>query len=164
MPTMINPQTRRPRFSVTKSYGHELGLSACFRQPRAESHCRFLHGYAMAVKLTFSTVCLDENGWVIDFGALKPVKAMITELFDHKMLIAADDPELDYIASLAGMGLADVIVLENGVGCERFAAHIASTIHSNAVSWFGINVAARVSLDSVEVREHGGNSGIWSNA
>ena len=32
----------------TKTYGHEEGLSCCFRQWRAtHSHCRLLHGYAL---------------------------------------------------------------------------------------------------------------------
>ena len=38
----------------TKTYDHNEGLSCAFRQWRAEdSHCRFIHGYAIAVSLTF---------------------------------------------------------------------------------------------------------------
>ena len=32
---------------ATKTYGHDLGLSVAFRQWRADSHCRYLHGYAI---------------------------------------------------------------------------------------------------------------------
>jgi 6-pyruvoyltetrahydropterin/6-carboxytetrahydropterin synthase len=39
---------------VKKTYGHELGLSACFRQHRAKSHCRFLHGYPLSFTFTFA--------------------------------------------------------------------------------------------------------------
>ena len=37
----------------TKTYGHNIGLSAVFRQPNADhSHCHFLHGYSLAFKFT----------------------------------------------------------------------------------------------------------------
>jgi 6-pyruvoyltetrahydropterin/6-carboxytetrahydropterin synthase len=52
---------------VKKTYGHELGLSTCFRQHRAKSHCRFLHGYPLSFTFTFAATQRDENGWVIDF-------------------------------------------------------------------------------------------------
>ena len=55
----------------TKKYGHERGLSAAFRQWRAESHCRFMHGYSLEFGFVFGAHELDENNWVVDFGGLK---------------------------------------------------------------------------------------------
>ena len=69
-------------FRSTKTFGHHLGLSACFRQHRAESHCRLLHGYALQIKLTFEADTLDVRNWVVDFGALKPLRKRFEELFD----------------------------------------------------------------------------------
>ena len=38
----------------TKTYGHNIGLSAVFRQPNADhSHCHLLHGYSLQFKFTF---------------------------------------------------------------------------------------------------------------
>ena len=51
----------------------ELG-SCAFRQPRAKSHCRFIHGYRLVAKFWFSCNELDENNWVVDFGSLKGLK------------------------------------------------------------------------------------------
>ena len=34
-------------YRSSKTYGHEIGLSAAFRQWRAQSHCRLIHGYAL---------------------------------------------------------------------------------------------------------------------
>src|SRR5215207_8018651 len=79
-------------YQVTKTYGHERGLSCCFRQPQAQSHCALMHGYAVAVSLTFEAHRL-ENHWVLDFGGLKPVEAWLKWLFDHTLLVACDDPE-----------------------------------------------------------------------
>ena len=109
---------------VVKTYGHDLGLSCAFRQWRADSHCRFLHGYALAVRLEFGANELDDNGWVIDFGALKPVKAWLCDTFDHKLLVAADDPMLADFKALAAKGGAELVIWPEGLGAERFAARV----------------------------------------
>lgn len=141
-------------YKSTKTYGHDIGLSACFRQWRAHSHCRFLHGYALSVHFEFEADELDRNGWVVDFGSLKTLKAMLEETFDHKLLVAADDPYLDEITALAGLGIAQPIVLP-ATGCEAFAKMIFDAtevwLHDNGYS-------PRVRLALVQVREHGANS------
>ena len=85
----------------TKRYGHNIGLSACFRQPHANhSHCRFLHGYSLAFKFTFGCKELDERNWVVDFGGLKPLKKWLEETFDHKVVLDRQDPMLYKFAEL----------------------------------------------------------------
>lgn len=144
-------------YSSTKTFGHELGLSACFRQWRASSHCRFLHGYALSVKLTFECDELDERNWCIDFGGLKYIKEWLQTMFDHTLLVAVDDPHLDEMCALAGLGLADVRVVD-ATGCEAFAELIFDRVDL----WLKDNGhAPRVWLASVEVREHAGNSAIY---
>jgi 6-pyruvoyltetrahydropterin/6-carboxytetrahydropterin synthase len=141
----------------TKTFGHELGLSACFRQHRAQSHCRFLHGYALAVKITFEADTLDVRNWVVDFGSLKSFKAMLENTFDHKLLVAADDPYLDTLRTLQGCGLAEVVVVE-ATGCEAFA----KLIYEYAELWLKDNgYMPRCRVVEVEVREHGANSAIY---
>ena len=72
------------RFFSSKKYGHERGLSAAFRQWRAVSHCRFMHGYSLEFEFVFGTHELDENNWVVDFGSLKNLEAWLRLNFDHK--------------------------------------------------------------------------------
>ena len=143
---------------VKKTYGHEQGLSACFRQFRAKSHCRFLHGYPLSFAFTFAAEKLDENGWVIDFGSLKPLKQWLCDTFDHKLLVAADDPFLDELTGLAGLGLADPLVLP-GVGCESFA-RLAWDWAEGLLESGGYR--PRVTLTEVEVREHASNGVIFT--
>lgn len=144
-------------FLVTKTYGHDLGLSACFRQPQAQSHCRFLHGYPLSFKFTFSAEVLDKNNWVIDFGGLKPVKKFLEDNFDHKLIIAEDDPQFDDLVKLAELRLASINILP-AVGCEAFAQFVFKEISN----WMMIaGHYPRVNLVEVEVREHGGNSAIY---
>lgn len=162
---------------VTKTYGHELGLATTFRQWRAKSHCRFLHGYALSIKLTFTAAILDRNNWVLDFGGLKPVKAWLCETFDHRLLVGEDDPALELLLELGKTRdvrrsdenedwdevgqLAQPLVIPR-VGCEGFASYVADYV----AGWLANEMAAEVDnrglrLVEVEVREHGSNSAIW---
>ena len=56
------------KFKSTKTYGHDLGFSAAFRQWRADSHCKYIHGYALAFRFEFEADELDVRNWVVDFG------------------------------------------------------------------------------------------------
>jgi 6-pyruvoyltetrahydropterin/6-carboxytetrahydropterin synthase len=146
-------------FLSTKEYGHDVGLSCCFRQWRAKSHCNKLHGYALAVKFIFGARQLDHNNWVIDFGGLKTLKAELQDLFDHTLLVAEDDPQLEHFLELQRVKIANVIVVP-AVGCEMFAT-LAFDCGANWLTKNGY--APRVTLVSVEVKEHGANSAIALN-
>lgn len=141
-----------PSYYVTKTYGHEQGLSCCFRQWRADSHCKHLHGYAISVSLTFAATTLDARNWVIDFGSFKPVKQWLHDNFDHVLIVAADDPHWDDLQHLASLGLAKFRCTQ-AVGCEAFAKEIANHV----VDWLSTQTD-RVHLTSVTVQEHAGNA------
>ncbi len=142
------------RHVSTKTYGHETGLSCCFRQWRAASHCMLLHGYALSIRLEFSAEELDERNWVIDFGGLKGLKAWLVGKFDHTTLVARDDPKLEWFQEGARMGVLQ-LVLVDAVGCEA----TARLIYEEATAWLDVNGhSPRVRLDCVEVSEHGANS------
>lgn len=141
----------------TKTYGHNIGLSACFRQPQAHSHCRFLHGYSLQFKFTFAAKELDEKNWVVDFGGLKPLKAWLEDQFDHKVVLDHSDPHMKTFKALEEKGLAELTILD-GVGVEKFASH----------AWRFADTLVRQMTDdrcwcaSVECAEHGANSAIFS--
>lgn len=158
---------------VTKTYGHELGLSATFRQWRAKSHCCFIHGYALGFKVVFAARELDENGWVKDFGGLKPLKAKLVAVFDHRMLVAEDDPHLEVFKALgqhndcnvntiSGLDepLAQVTVVPR-VGCEAFAQMVwdwADQLITDEERARGVH------LVEVECREHAGNAASYTGS
>lgn len=146
-------------FQSTKTYGHEIGLSCAFRQWRAESHCRFIHGYALAFKFVFEADELDYRNWVVDFGGLKALKGILEDNFDHKLIVAGDDPEWDLFKRLHVAGVAQVIMFPDGVGCEK----VAEYTYNVAEQWLhDAGFAPRVRLVSVEVMEHGANSAIYT--
>lgn len=143
-------------YKSTKTYGHEVGLSCAFRQWKAESHCARLHGYALSVKIEFEASELSPEGWVMDFGDLGAVKQALVHNFDHRTVVAVDDPQLDWFQEAQRIGILDLIVLE-AVGCEAFAKFI----HREVAQWLAFAEGTRVKVTSVEVREHGANSAIY---
>ena len=145
-------------FKSTKTFGHELGLSCAFRQWRAtHSHCSKVHGYALSIKLVFEASTLDERNWVMDFGGLKDIKQALVETFDHKLVVAADDPHLELFKIMHKQQVADVVILPR-VGCEAFAQFVGDAIVN---PFLAKTQGDRVKLVSVEVREHGANSAIY---
>ncbi len=170
-------------YQSTKTFGHNLGLSCAFRQWKADSHCHFLHGYALGVKLVFEAVALDARNWVVDFGSLKSLKQMLQDNFDHKTIVSKDDPQITMFRELHAAGVIDMVLVERA-GCEAFAEMIGRytqeiwlvdngyteevTVrrHTGNSPGTGQPMMAdysepRVRLVSCEVREHGANSAIW---
>jgi len=145
------------KYLSTKTYGHNIGLSAVFRQPHADhSHCRFLHGYSLAFKFTFGCDELDHRNWCVDFGGLKPLKAWLEDSFDHKVVIDKADPMMYHLKTLQTVGVAELTIMD-GVGAEKFAEH----------AWRFADKMVREQTNnrcwcvSVECSEHGANSAIY---
>jgi 6-pyruvoyltetrahydropterin/6-carboxytetrahydropterin synthase len=88
----------------------------------------------------------------MDFGGLKQVKKWLEEVFDHKTLVAKDDPHMEWYQEGARRGVLDLVVLDR-TGCEAFAKLILTNVNGIIATW-------RVWAQSVEVREHEGNSAI----
>ena len=141
------------RFFCSKKYGHERGFSAAFRQWRADSHCRFMHGYSLEFEFVFGSNKLDENNWVVDFGSLKPLETWLRQNFDHKTLVAFDDPNFTLFEEMNETEIIDMVSVE-GTGCEMFAK-MAMDYSSDLIQKIYDD---RCWVESVTVREHGANS------
>jgi 6-pyruvoyltetrahydropterin/6-carboxytetrahydropterin synthase len=145
------------KYISTKTYGHNVGLSSAFRQWRADSHCRHLHGYAIKVRFEFESDELDIRNWVVDFGSLKSLKGWLENTFDHKCLVAEDDPHMDWFEEAHRRGIIDMVKVP-ATGCEKFAEMIFEATEV----WLQDNgYAPRVRLRRVEISEHGANSAIF---
>ena len=63
------------------------GFSTVFRQWRAEdTHCKFLHGYAVSFKVWFEGE-LDYRNWVWDFGGMKRAKTKIDGMSAREWIV-----------------------------------------------------------------------------
>lgn len=128
-----------------------------YRQWRADSHCRLLHGYSLSFKFVFMAVDLDARNWVMDFGGLRDLKAQLESQFDHCLLVAEDDPNLIDFQRLDELGLARVRVLP-ALGCEA----LSKLVFDYTAMWLDTaGQAPRVKVMSVEVMEHARNSAVY---
>jgi len=147
------------KFQSTKLFD---GYSTCFRQWKADNtHCKFLHGYAVSFKVWFEGD-LDERNWVFDFGGMKRAENTIngmspkdyfTWLLDHTTIIAEDDPYMNQFLQMHVDGVIQLRVLP-ATGCERFAEYLHTTINN----FLKKETDGRVRAVKVEVYEHERNS------
>lgn len=141
-------------YRSTKLYP-DLGPVA-YRQWRADSHCHLIHGYSLSFKFTFEAATLDARNWVVDFGGLKPLKEMLEESFDHTLLVAEDDPHLDWYMEAQRRGIAKVVAFPR-LGCEA----LAELVFEVTEQWLkDAGYGDRVRLVEVEVLEHAKNSAL----
>ena len=142
-------------YRVTKTYGPERGFSCAFRQWSAKSNCKYLHGYSLGFKIVLESVSLDINNWVYDFGKFTFLEEWLKDNFDHTLLVAKDDPEIDLIKSMH-LKTAKIVELDK-ISCEYFA-ELAFNFIEKSLSDLDIKVV------SVEVSEHDSNSaGFYRN-
>ena len=150
------------RFKSTKLFN---GFTCCFRQWKAvETHCKYLHGYAVSFKVVFEGE-LDHKNWVWDFGGMKRAKNLIDGMqpkawmdymFDHTVVIAKDDPEALMFQSLSDLGVIQLREVE-ATGAEKFAEYVFNKLNK----FVQLETDGRVKISSVEFMENGNNSAIY---
>ncbi len=145
-------------YQIIKTLGPENGFTCAYRQWRAKSDCKYIHGYSLGFRFIMETTELDENSWVYDFGSFKEIRKWVKDNFDHTLLIANDDPEKDFLISFADKKIAKVIEFPD-VGCEKFAEYTYNFVNE----YISSETSGRVKLISVEVFEHGANSAVFKN-
>ena len=131
--------------------------STAFRQWRADSHCKLIHGYRLQCKLWFTADELDDKNWIYDFGGCKEIKNLLEKQYDHTTVVAADDPELDTFKLMSEKGMIDLRIADKGVGIERTAEWVYETTNKFVTE----QTNNRVRVIKVEVWEHEGNSAIY---
>ena len=142
------------------------GFSCCFRQWKAETtHCRFLHGYGVSFRVTFEGD-LDHRNWVWDFGGMKRAKtkidglspkAWMDHMFDHTILVAKDDPELEGFKTMGEQGVAQIRIVP-ATGAEKFVEFIFHKLNN----FVKTETQERVKVVQVEFMEHNKNTAIYS--
>ena len=142
------------KFKSTKRFGP---ISTGHRQWKHKGHCSYVHGYGRYVRLTFEASKLDERGWVMDFGDLKDIKRWIEAEWDHKVLIASDDPLLQQLKELESHGGILLNVLPDGYypGIEESCRYLYDMLSPMIQK----KTNNRVEITRVEIWEHENNSG-----
>ena len=63
------------------------------------------------MKFYFGTDDLDVRNWAADYGGLKELKNVLESQFDHTLLVAEDDPELEFYKEMERRNLAKLTIL-----------------------------------------------------
>ena len=142
------------KYVSTKEY-NQIG-PVVYRQWKADSHCRFVHGYALSFKFYFETDNLDARNWAMDYGGLRPLKDKLEEWFDHTLLVAEDDPEREILLELGKRKIAKITEVEK-TGCEALADFLYEYVNTILLPSYGTEEGSRLWCCCVEVRETDSN-------
>lgn len=145
----MNPK----KFKSTKRF---TGFPCTHRQWKASSHCRYVHGYSREFYFEFEASSLTPEGWVVDFGGLKEVKAFLDQTFDHTFLVSQDDPAMEEFKELDKKGVIMMRVLPNP-GMEGSAQYVYEEASKILKKLYG----DRAWISLVEVRENDKNSAMF---
>jgi len=138
------------KYVSTKEY-HDA-FPVAYRQWKADSHCNLIHGYAFSMKFFFGTNELDVRNWAMDYGGLKELKQLLEDYFDHTLLVAEDDPELETYKLLESTNMAKLTILPR-LGCEGISDMLYKYVNGVYIPNLGAQEASRLWCYRVEVRE-----------
>ncbi len=149
--TLENNQPRTYKYNSTKEYVDKFPVA--YRQWKADSHCNVIHGYSFSMRFFFGTDHLDVRNWVADYGGMGELKQFLDEQFDHTLLVAEDDPHIDWYKEAKKKGIANVITLPK-LGCEGLADQLYKYVNGIFIpDMWGPGEADRLWCFRVEVRE-----------
>ena len=137
-------------FSSSKTFRN---YPCAHRRWQHDGHCAFVHGYSRSFIIWFQASSRTENGFVMDFGQLKEIKAWLTDKFDHTLLLDRDDPLMSQFRTLEDQGACKLTIYDD-VGMEGTACYV----YNHVQDWVQQKTSGRVSVVSVEVRENDKNS------
>lgn len=142
------------------------GFSTVFRQWKADgTHCRFLHGYDIEIRVHFEGE-LDHRNWVWDFGGMKRAQGTIDGynpkewfdyMFDHTTVVAEDDPFIEKFIDMDLKGIIQLRIIPS-VGAEQFAKFVFEKVDTFVKE----ETDGRVYITKVEVAENRKNAASYT--
>jgi 6-pyruvoyltetrahydropterin/6-carboxytetrahydropterin synthase len=142
-------------FTCRKTYPD---IPFAHRQHLHDGHCAWIHGHNWTITLEFGCRERDENGFVVDFGKLKFIRAWMEENLDHACLFNEDDPWRELLVDAAPKVWK--IYLLPRCSSEGIAEHLFGEFSSLLHEHFG----PRVFLVAVEVAEDSRNTAAYRPA
>lgn len=138
------------KYVSTKEYIDAFPIA--YRQWRDDGKCEILHGYALSIKFFFETDELSTRQWAMDYGGLRPLRSQLEEWFDHRLLVAQDDPHKDLFVAMHNAKIAKITEVEH-TGCEAIADFLYEYVNTIFLPNMGTVEANRLWCNRVEVRE-----------
>ena len=149
--TLGSKEPRTYKYNSTKEYVDKFPCA--YRQYKADSHCNVIHGYSFTMRFFFGTDHLDVRNWVADYGGMGELKKFLDDMFDHTLLVAEDEPELEFYKEMEKRKLAKLTVLPK-LGCEGLSDMLYKYVNGVFIpDMWGPGEAERLWCFRVEVRE-----------
>jgi 6-pyruvoyltetrahydropterin/6-carboxytetrahydropterin synthase len=143
-------------YTSTKTFAN---YPCAHRQHRHDGNCALIHGYSRSFHFVFGSQTLDKCGFVVDFGDLGWLKDYLEMMFDHTLLLMADDPLLPQFYELEAAGAATIRLMPFGVGMEGTAQMLCAF----ADEQLRTRTKGRAWVILVEARENDKNSAVYTN-
>lgn len=118
------------------------------RQPLHKGHCSKIHGHNWSIIIEFEATELDANGFVVDFGNLKYIKAFIDDHLDHACLFSKEDSQVHALSNSEFKGLFKILWVDNA-SCEG----IAQFLYEAFSELIKVQENGRVSIRSLKLYE-----------
>ena len=139
-------------------------ISTGHRQWRDPGHCAYVHGYGRYIQFVFACTTLDDKMWVVDFGGLKDIRRWLEDQWDHRLLVASDDPLLEEFEELHSKGGINLNILDVTMGwgpgiegsCKFVYDHVDPIIREQSDN--------RCWIKRIEIWAHEHNSAIYEIA
>jgi len=100
----------------------------------------------------FGAQCLDKQGFVVDFGALKQVKQQLQAWFDHTVILQADDPLVPLFRTLEKKGFMNLQTFPL-ISSEGLAEYCALYVNEQ-ISMATSNRAYVISCEHIEAEKN----------
>ena len=101
--------------------------------------------------------------WVMDFGYLREIKQWLEEQWDHRTLIASDDPNLEDIKQLHQLGVININIMDVEKGYGPGIEASCKFVYDYVNDWAMKQSRNRVKVSKVEIWEHENNSAIYES-
>ena len=143
-------------FTSTKSW---YNFPCAHRQYRHDGNCALIHGYSRSFHFVFGCHTLSKEGFAVDYGDLDEIKAHLTYMYDHTLVLDENDPFMENFRVLEKAGVCTIRTHPMGPGMEGTAHYLCMW----ADKWLRHKTGGRCWVISVEARENDKNSSIYTN-
>ncbi|MEM9227870.1 MAG: 6-carboxytetrahydropterin synthase [Verrucomicrobiota bacterium] len=126
------------------------------RQHCHDGRCALVHGHNWTFHITFACRELNADGFVVDFGKLKYLKAWIDEHLDHATLLNHDDPLREQL--VAPCPEVYKLYLIESCSCEGIAEHLYQVFNAMVRE----DTRGRAWVTTVTVEEDSKNSATYT--
>ena len=145
------------RFVSTLTFDHNEKISCVFRNWKSSDiNEQLLHGCSLSFKLVFESFILDDTDQNISPSLTTEIDQYLKNTFSYSTFISVDDPIIGLYSLLASKNVIKLRIMPH-VGLEHFAEKVFNDVKNILAT----NNLDRLTIKTVELREHSGASSLY---